>query len=219
MATRSRKFGLISYLNKEQLDKCLLAHVLQIRCYEYIFHDKDIFDDIDEKENPQHISGTPKQPHFHLIIVTYNQCTLSAVKKWFRGYVDENGDINTLVQYCTDIDELDLYLTHEDKKSIARGKYIYPRSLVQCSDPNYFSAKVDRNYDNSVLASEMLLRGVPIRTVAKIYGKDFIYHYNTIKQYVNDVLIWEDKNIKDFNQLLEYQEKGSQAFWDIDKDF
>ncbi len=218
MSTRSRKFSLISYLNEEQIQKCLLSHGCQIRCYEYIFHDKDIFDEIDEKKNPEHKAGTLKQPHFHLIIVTFNQCTVSAIRKWFRGYVDSNGEINTLAQYCTDIDELDLYLTHQDKKSLARGKYIYPRTQVVCSDKKYFSANVDRNFDNSTLAVEMLLRGVPIRQVYKIFGKDFIYHYSQIKQVVNDVQVCEKHNIKDIGHLIDFQVSGYSALWDIDKD-
>lgn len=217
MAKGSRKFGLTSYLNEEQLLKCLLSHLMQIRCYEYIYHDKDLWDEIDEKENPLHKAGTPKEPHFHLIIVTYNQCTVSAVRKWFRGYVDSNGPINTLCQYCTDIDELDLYLTHEDKKSLSRGKYIYSRSLVVSSDKNYFDAKIERQYDNSVLAVEMLLRGVPIRQVMKIYGKDFIYHYSQIKQVVDDIQVCEKHNIKDMGLLLDFQEKGYSALWDLDE--
>lgn len=218
MSTRSRKFSLISYLNEEQLQKCLLSHGCQIRCYEYIFHDKDVFDDIDEKKNPEHISGTLKVPHYHILLVTFNPCTVSAVRKWFKGYIDSNGEITTTAQVMSDVYAMDEYITHDDKESIARGKYRYPRSLVKCSDESYFQAKLSSEFDNSTLAVEMLLRGVPIRQVMKIFGKDFTYHYSQIKQVVNDIQVCEKHNIKDMGHLLDYQQFGNIALWDIDKD-
>lgn len=218
MATRSRKFSLISYLNEEQIQKCLLSHACQIRCYEYIYHDKDIFDEFDEKKNPKHIAGTLKEPHYHILLVTFHQCTVSAIRKWFKGYIDSNGEITTTAQVMSDVYALDEYITHDDKDSIARGKYRYPRSDVKCSDVNYFQARLDSDYDNSTLAVEMLLRGVPIRQVVKIFGKDFTYHYSQIKQVVNDIQVCEKHNIKDMGHLLDYQQFGSSALWDIDND-
>lgn len=216
MANGSRKFSLISYLNEEQIQKCLLSHGCQIRCYEYIYHDKDVFDDIDEKKNPEHKSGTPKVPHYHILIVTFHQCTVSAIRKWFKGYVDSNGEITTTAQVMSDVYSMDEYITHDDKQSIARGKYRYPRSAVKSSDVNYFQAKLESEYDNSTLIVEMLLRGVPIRQIVKMFGKDFIYHYSQIKQVVNDIQVCEKHNIKDFGQLLDYQTFGNVALFDND---
>ncbi len=214
MSTRSRKFSLISYLNEEQLTTCLLKHGCQIRCYEYIYHDKDVFDDIDEKRNAEHKAGTSKELHYHILLVTFNACTVSAVRKWFKGYVDSNGDITTTAQVVSDIYALDEYITHDDKESIKRGKYRYPRSAVKCSDENYFQAKLSSEYDNATLAVEMLLRGVSIRKVMQIFGKDFTYHYSQIKQVVNDIQVCEKHNIKDMGHLLDYEVLGNMALWD-----
>ncbi|MBP3608269.1 MAG: hypothetical protein J6J11_08125 [Treponema sp.] len=216
MATGSRKFSLISYLNEEQIQKCLLSHGCQIRCYEYIYHDKDVFDEIDEKKNSEHKAGTPKEPHYHILIVTFNQCTVSAVRKWFKGYVDSNGEITTTAQVMCDVYSMDEYITHDDKESIARGKFRYPRSAVKCSDINYFQAKLESEYDNSTLIVEMLLRGVSIRQIVKMFGKDFIYHYSQIKQVVNDIQVCEKHNINDIGHLIGFQEQGYSALWDLE---
>lgn len=212
---RSRKFCCISYLNEFQIIKCLSEHLSQIRAYAYILHDKDTFNEKDEKKNPDNRAGELKISHYHLIIVTYNACTVSAVKRWFSGYVDSNGPINTNVEICNDIYAYDDYLTHEDKKSLAENKVIYDRENVVYSNKPYFQAHESANYDNSVLAVEMLLKGVPLRTVYQIFGKDVIYHYSQIKNVVRDTLIWEDKKIKDFNQLLDFEELGNFAL-DLD---
>lgn len=216
MPVRSRKFSCITYLNETQLNACLSKHFNQIRAYEYIFHDLDTWTEYDEEKNPSHVCGHLKEPHFHLIIVTFHQCTISAIRKWFSGFVDENGDITTTAQVVSDIDALDEYLTHRDKKSRAEGKVLYPLENIVSSDPKYFGSYLERDYDNSTIAVELLLKGVPIKTIAQMFGKDFIYHYSQIKQVVNDIQVCEKHNIKDIAHLLDYQQYGSSALWDID---
>lgn len=213
MSLRSRKFSCITYLNEIQIQACLTKHVNQVRCYEYIYHDKDTYTEYDESKNPEHKAGELKVPHYHLVIVTHCTCTCSAIRKWFKGYVDSNGEITTTAQVCSDVFAMDEYLTHRDSKSRALGKYIYPLENIVCSDKKYFGAHLESQYDNSVLASEMLLRGVDVRTVGKIFGKDFIYHYNTIKQYVNDIQVCEKHNLDNMSELLDYQHFGNSALW------
>ena len=80
MSTRSRKFSCITYLNETQLNACLSKHFSQIRCYEYILHDKDTWTEYDEAKNPEHVAGTLKEPHFHLVLVLFNANTVSGVQ-------------------------------------------------------------------------------------------------------------------------------------------
>ena len=117
---RSRKFSCITYLSEIQLKVCLLAHSSQIRYYAYALHDKDIRED-----------GTLKEPHIHLILITYNTCSISAIRRWFSGYVDNNGPITTTAQSCSDVFSMYDYLTHNTKECIALGKYQYDKPKLQ----------------------------------------------------------------------------------------
>lgn len=193
VSSRSRKFSCITYLSEIQLKVCLTKHISQIRCYAYAFHDKDIKED-----------GSLKEPHFHLIIITYNTCTLSAIRRWFSGYVDKNGDITTTAQKCSDVFKMYDYLTHNTPECVALNKYRYDKSIVITNDVRYFQASSESEYDNILLASEMLLKGEKVQDVAKIFGRDFIIHYNTIKSYVNDVLRFRKYNMS-LEDVLEYE--------------
>lgn len=188
---RVRKFSCITYLTEEQLLLCLVRHVNQIRSCAYAFHDKDTRDD-----------GTLKEPHFHLVIVTYNTCTVSSVRRWFAGYCDSNGDITTTAQICSDVFTMYDYLTHNTRESIQQNKYRYDSSIVKIiGEQDYFQATERTEYDNITLACEMLLNGRTIHDCGKIFGRDFILHYNAIKTYLSDVYLTENgagyENIND----------------------
>lgn len=109
---RYRKFSCITYLTELQLQVRLLMHDNQIRAYAYAYHDKDVKED-----------GTPKEPHIHLLIVTHCTCTLSAIRRWFDGFVQNGKDVTTTAQKMTDEYEMYDYLTHSTLKAIAEGKY------------------------------------------------------------------------------------------------
>ena len=176
---RSRKFSCITYLSETQLKTCLMAHSEQINVYAYAFHDKD------EKED-----GSLKEPHFHLILNTYNTCTISAVRRWFSGYIDSSGkEITTTAQICSDIYVMYDYLTHNTAEARQEGKYQYDSSIVKTNaKPSYFQGSKESEYDSITIATEMLLKGAKVRDVARIFGRDFILHYGAIRQCVNDIL-------------------------------
>ena len=183
---RYRKFSCITYLTEDMLSICLLKHLRQIRVYAYALHDKDVDS-----------NGELKQPHFHLILITYNTCTISAVKRWFNGYVDINGDINTFVEKCNDEYAQFDYLSHNTKECIAKGKYLYDKSIVKTNDREYFDAVLKSDFDTVTLATEMLLDGRPVREVGQIFGRDFILRYPAIRRYIAD--IWLQENSGDDN--------------------
>lgn len=201
---RYRKFSCITYLNEMQLKVCLLKHMNQIRAYAYAYHDKDVKED-----------GGLKEPHCHLIIITYNACTLSAVRRWFDGYVQNGKDVTTTAQKCTDEFEVYKYLTHSTVQARAEGKYQYDDGIIQSYNPDYFKADEKSAYDNILLAAEMLLSGKSVHDCGKIFGRDFILHYRQIKEYLSDVLQWEKNNyeINSFSELL-----TKQAIIAIEKD-
>lgn len=175
--SRSRRFSCITYLTELQLKACILRHINQIRYYAYAYHDKDVRED-----------GTLKIPHFHIILVTYNTCTLSAIRRWFSGYTDINGDINTTSQICSDVYTMYDYLTHTTKEAIDSGKFVYDKSIVKTNDTDgFFRANEESEYDSITLALENLIKGTDIHTLCKRYGRDFILHYNAIKQVYSDI--------------------------------
>lgn len=185
MSGRVRKFSLITYLPQIKLELCLLEHMSQIRCYAYIFHDKDLKED-----------GTLKEPHYHLIIITHTTCSISAVRRWFKGHVDEKGmEITTTAQVCSDVFEMYDYMTHSTAEARSQGKYQYDKSLMFSNDYEYFEKGRGVDDDNILLACESLLKGAKVRDLGKRYGRDFILHFNQIKTYVNAVQRFEKYNM------------------------
>lgn len=177
LSGRSRKFSCITYLDELRLKLKLQEHSNQVRCYAYAYHDKDTKED-----------GTIKEPHTHLIIITYTTCTVSAIRRWFSGYVDEKGmEITTTAQRCTDVYKMFDYLTHSNAEAKAENKYQYDKSIVRCNDFKYFKASEESEYDNITLAAEMLLRGVSVHDCGRRFGRDFILHYGDIRNYISDV--------------------------------
>ena len=52
----------------------------------------------------------------------------------------------------------------------------------------------------------MLLKGVSLHDCGKKFGRDFILHYRQIKDYLCDVMLWENDQIKDFDGLIVQQD-------------
>lgn len=182
---RSRKFSCITYLHEFQILSVIAQHRNQIRVYAYAYHDKDTKED-----------GTLKEPHIHLILVTYSPCTVTAIRRWFSGFKDDKGqEITTTAQICTDVFQMYDYLTHSTIEAIKGGKYQYDKSIVKtndlCGPSAYFRASEESDYDNITLATEELLKGAKIQDLGKRYGRDFILHYTTIKKYVSDIMLLE----------------------------
>ena len=154
---RTRKFSCITYLNQIQIETVLYKHWNQIRAYSYAYHDKDLKED-----------GTPKEPHTHLLIVTYNACTLSAVRRWFDGYTKDHKPVTTTAQKMTDEFEMYEYLIHNTVAAKAENKYQYDPKIRQSNNHGYFKANEESNYDNIQLACEMILKVI---CVMFAYGK------------------------------------------------
>lgn len=170
---RSYKFCLITYLTEADLVSCLNNHIQSIRGFEYIYHDKDLQDD-----------GTPKEPHFHVNLILYSARKLADVRCWFFGFDSQGLPANTLGQICMDIGASHGYLTHKENPD----KFQYNPEDIVSTDLSLFERKVDLSDDVSWLALNDMLDGVPLRDIAKRYGRDFIYHYGHIKQVYVDIV-------------------------------
>lgn len=170
---QSRNFSCVSYLTREQLHDVFVRKSSQIKHYAYILHDSDVEQD-----------GTPKAPHFHIILCLTNNVNLSTCTNWFKGYRDSKDQlVNTLVQPTNSVTGCYRYLTHKDDPE----KFQYNECLITATDPSYFEDERQCEGDPVWGYVEMILNGVPLREVAQIGGRDFIYHYSAIRLMVDDI--------------------------------
>lgn len=172
------------------IDLVLLSHKEQIRVYAYAYHDKDIYLDGDRE-------GEIKEPHYHILLVTYNQHTVSAVRRWFWGFYDsEEKLINTLGQVCKDKYAYYDYLTHSDPQSIAEGKYQYSKDIIVCNDKKHFSGHISSDYDSAQLIITDMLNHTPYEVMWKKYGRDFILNFDKYKFFCDQLCIYEKFDIE-----------------------
>lgn len=163
--TQSRKWSLVTYLRPQDIAAVFGDKADKVRAYAYCTHDKD----------------EGKEPHTHVVVWLNTPYAASTIKNWFRG-ADSKGELaNTLAEPCKDIAAMYRYLIHEDNPE----KYQYDPESRICSDPSCFEDDVQT--DDTWVAVEDLLNGVPLREVARRYGRDFIYHYSHIRQLVADI--------------------------------
>lgn len=115
-------------LNEDTI-KIALAHKT-IKRWAYIIHDKDVYSEADEADNPDHKAGTPKPRHFHIVLEMGSNCTeISTIAKWFgigENYVNFGKGHGAFLD-CVE------YLTHESEKQQALGKHRYNDNEVIAS--------------------------------------------------------------------------------------
>lgn len=187
MTTKSKRiqsanYFCVSYLTLEQINDVLSRKSPQIKHYAYILHDRDVESD-----------GSLKQPHYHILVQLVHNVNETTFRNWWKGYFDEKQmPVNTLVRLAGDVTACYRYLTHKDDPD----KYQYSETLITATDPSHFESEVDANADNVWNYVEMILNGVSLREVAKIGGRDFIYHYSAIRAIVDDILKQERKEFE-----------------------
>lgn len=192
---RYRKFSCITYLNEEQINNCLSKHKTQMRAYAFRLHDKDTKED-----------GTLKEPHTHLIIITHNACTLSAVRRWFDGFIKDGKEITTTAQYCTDVYQAYKYLTHSTAQAIADGKYRYDDSFLRVYNAGYFQADEESSFDNIQLCVNMAINGSSLDDIFRVGGRDLIIHWNNTKSFIKDLSVFKTHNFNSFAELFTYED-------------
>lgn len=177
MSKRPYMFGLVTYLDEASIIKVLLAHTEQIRAYAYALHDKDVYEDDDER------AGELKEAHYHIVICTYNGHSVNAILRWFRGFFDEEGkSINTFSIIYKDKFQAYDYLDHSN----APDKYQYPHSIVQSNNHDFFNVE-DMDTGNSII--EGMIKGVPYSTLRKRFGTHFVLNFQKYKYYLEEELV------------------------------
>jgi hypothetical protein len=150
---KSRVFNIMQYENHpetkepllcEEKIKDALAH-RTIKRWAYAYHDKDVYSALDEEQNPEHIKGNVKPPHWHICIeMGSNQAEIGTIAKWL-GIPENFVDIAKGAGAFLDIVK---YLTHEDEKQQALGKYRYADGEIKANFD--FRLELDRRSENKL---------------------------------------------------------------------
>lgn len=163
---RFRNFACISYLTEEQLKMFLEHYKNDINHYAYARHDKD--------EN---------EPHFHVILLWYNNMTISALRKRFSKFSNQN----TLAQPLLNKSGAFEYLTHTDEKSKEEGKFQYDKSIIKTDNEDFWNYAIyeeDTEEDISIQIVCDMLAGTPLSVMHKRYGRDFVINYSKYREFV-----------------------------------
>lgn len=74
-------------------------------------HDRDVWTEIDELNNPEHVAGQPKKPHYHAIISWSGPATiraaLSMLEPFGVTYVEPVGSYQGMCRYLAHLDDPD----------------------------------------------------------------------------------------------------------------
>lgn len=101
-----------------------------IKRWAYVKHDKDVWNDDDELDNPEHKSGEEKPAHWHIAIeLPKNATELDRVAGWFQvpqNFVEMKRGRGAFLD-CVE------YLTHENMKQQELGKYRYNDNEIKAN--------------------------------------------------------------------------------------
>lgn len=101
---RSRIHMLLLY-PEDKTHQAALKKIEQSYDYAMILHNRDYFTDEDEKKNPEHISGTLKKEHWH-IVLRFNQAV------WSSAICKELGIEHNYIENVKRFDNAIQYLIH-----------------------------------------------------------------------------------------------------------
>ena len=184
-----------TYHSEDVIIKVLDEHQDSILHYAYIFHDKDIKDD-----------GSPKEPHWHVLLRLTSSRTLTAVQGWFDKHIEETANTRN-PEPCGSIGLSYAYLTHKHHKQ----KHSYPSSLIRTDDrvwfevaeytaerAMFFPKDVEGGFVHMYLD---MLAGFTTRDMVMKYGKSFIYASDKLRKLVFDTM--REESLVDGIQFLE----------------
>lgn len=205
MNQRSRKFCLTSYHPVEIIEGVLKNR--PVRAAVYIVHDKDVYTEADEKANPEHVAGTSKDEHVHILLCTNNAATLGQVRRWFPA------NQNTLGQVLNDDEQMLRYLTHKDDPDKAQYSDDEVITYGEGREP-FLRAAVSSGRDSEALENLIrdIIAGVPYMTLARRYGRDIAIHWRQYDNFARMVYHQErtkkDKAQEEWEMICELHDRG-----------
>lgn len=195
---KARVFNIMQYVNHPETGEPLLsedkikealAHKT-IKQWAYILHDKDVYSEQDEIQDPNHKQGDIKPPHWHIVLqMGTNQIEIGVVAKWF-GIAENFVDVpkgNGAGKFLDCVE----YLTHESVKQQELGKHRYNNSEVKASEGFNWREKLDKRNENKAIYGKDLDEKEQLRF-------DVLYNGKTLRQCIaQDRLLYMD----DFEKL------------------
>lgn len=220
---RIRNHSLIFYGSQEELLHILDKYSSRISKYAFAFHDCDLWDS-DCKDAVtgefKHRKGDIKQPHFHVLVVFYNACTVKASARLFKTETD-----NAFAERVGDMQLCYEYLWHKNDPD----KFQYQKIIVKSNDINWFEkicvegVKPDSDNKAELIVMDLLV-GVNFRTMLSRYGRDFVIHLSQYEEVARRIyqqdMIAREKRLEQraFEKLrLEELQKPVQQEFDFDK--
>lgn len=157
--TKVRRMSLQLYCSPDRWGGVLL----NAKHFAYILHDKDI--------NPD---GTPKTPHYHLLLVFDNARYRNGVRNLFD--LDGTDDTTINFQKMVNTSQAFQYLRHNTSKAQKEGKHLYDPSEVVCDDINFWEeiTTPDTTPNEDFLSD---LENLGAKDMALRYGRDYIKNY------------------------------------------
>ena len=161
---RSRQWSLVTYASVAEFAPLLN----QCEHYAYIYHDKD---------------GV--EPHYHILCVFKNPRALKGIQDTIKS------DQNTLGEPVkSSLEEMYKYLTHERETD----KVLHPKESVVCDSVSFWETLTAEEGSITDSLIDDILQGLPLRLLARRYGRDYMRNY---KAYIA------------FAQLVDAQEHGA----------
>lgn len=205
MAIKSRVFNVMQYefhpdtgepLLSEDKIKDALNH-RTIKRWAYTYHDKDVYSALDEEQDPNHVKGMTKPPHWHIVIeMGSNQVEVSVIAKWLdipMNFVNVAKGAGAFLDCVT-------YLTHEDAKQQAMGKFLYPDDEIKANFDfrQCLSQRAERKLkygkdlnDKDAVRNEVLYHGMTLRQVVDkyplLYQEDFATLEKLRLRYISNI--------------------------------
>lgn len=159
-----RWFAIVTYYSEDTVTRMLAQNGQKIRSYAYCVHDRDEHD-----------------VHIHMCLHTFNSFKFNAIKEWFNKSADEPFQ-NTFVQMVLDRHGIYDYLTHQNEDN---EKFKYEKSDV--IEDNISDFLSEEEVDDSFQCLQDMMNGESYRTLAKRYGRDFIYHFDSYKRLCTEI--------------------------------
>lgn len=195
---RARTFNIMQYevhpktgepLLNEDTIKIALAHK-SIKRWAYIAHDKDVYSERDEADDPEHKAGDVKPKHWHIVCWCQNAVEVYKIAEWFKipeNFVDVPKGQGAFLD-CVE------YLTHEHEDQQLLGKQLYPDEAVHASPGFNFREEIDARIERRMkygkdlspieqLRSEVLYNGMSLSVARRKSPIDFMNDISTLEKH------------------------------------